>query len=156
MSTSQNNRPSFVLFVMSGCKFSASFLKEVKLIDDLSKKIKVVDINSVPDIPPEVTEVPCIYDGKRVYEGKECFKWLKDISIMYLSAANDGDQYSFVNGDAEKVFNTFSFINQENGSSGMGGKTDDPTRSISMSDQPKKASLTMDDLISQRAADFNS
>jgi hypothetical protein len=118
---------------------------------DLIKKINIVDINTIPAIPDEVDEVPCIYDGKKLYKGKEAFDWLNDKMVEFLSAANDGLMYSFVDGQEEQIFGSYSLLEQKNGSFGMGpdqAGNNDPTR-ITGPQEPSK-SQTFDSLMSLR------
>jgi nicotinic acid phosphoribosyltransferase len=115
-----SEKPIYVLFYMNNCKFCKNLISKIKQKPELLKKINLVDIDSIPEIPDEVDEVPCIYDGKQVYTGENAFKWFNEKSIEFLSPADDNLMYSFINGDDEQVFDKFSLLEQRNGSFGMG------------------------------------
>ena len=78
------SKPEFVLFI-SNCKFSMNFLNKLKSKEELIKKFNIVDINKIPVIPDEIDEVPCVYDGKQVYQGASSFKWLNEIALLLMS-----------------------------------------------------------------------
>jgi hypothetical protein len=141
MST-QTEKPEFVLFMINQDQFCNTFINKVKTKPDLMKKINIVDIDRIPAIPDEVDEVPCIYDGKKLYKGKEAFTWLNEKMSDMLGAANDGLMYSFLDGQEEQVFGAYSLLEQRNGSFGMGadGAQADPTRMTSIQDNANKNS----------------
>jgi hypothetical protein len=76
MST-QPPKPEFVVFV-SDCRYSSNFLNKLNTKQDLARKFNVVDINKIQTIPDEIDEVPCVYDGKQIYQGAASFKWLNE------------------------------------------------------------------------------
>ena len=146
-------KPEFVLFI-SNCKFSHNFISKLKTKEELIKKFNIVDINKIPVIPDEIQEVPCVYDGKTIYQGKDAFKWLNEKMSDYLSAANDGMSYSFIDGNEEQVFQNYSLIEQQNGSFGMGeqpsqSNMNDPTRMAVMNNNDNK-NRTLDSLMQAR------
>jgi hypothetical protein len=145
-------KPEYVLFI-SNCKFSNSFLAKLRTKEELLKKFNIVDINRIPTIPNEINEVPCVYDGKQVYQGKQAFKWLEEQMADCLSAANDGLMYSFLDGQEEKVFGNYSFIEQKNGSFGMGENTSDPSRLNSLNNNDNK-NRTLDSLMASRSSEI--
>ena len=122
-------KPEFVLFVMKNCNYCANFVNKLKSKPELLTKINIVDVEEIPSIPNEVTEVPCIYDGKQVYIGKNAFKWLNEKLNDFLLPADDSLKYSFLDGNDEEVFNKFSLLNQLNGSNGIG---DSPIKSSNL------------------------
>ena len=69
-------------------KFSNNFLNKLKTKPELEKKFNIVDIEKLQVIPNEVEEVPCVYDGKSIYQGKAAFTWLNEKMSDFLSAAN--------------------------------------------------------------------
>jgi len=156
MSTKPQAKPEFVLFI-SNCKFSTNFLNKIKTKEELVKKFNVVDINKIQEIPNEIEEVPCIYDGKQVIQGKAAFAWLNEKMSEYLSPAGDGLMYSFLDGQEEKVFGNYSFLEQRNGSFGMGespaGTDKDPTRMAIMNENDNK-NRTLDSLMAARSSDI--
>ena len=156
MST-QIEKPEFVLFMINQDQFCNTFINKVKTKPDLMKKINIVDIDRIPAIPDEVDEVPCIYDGKGVNKGANAFKWLTDIFSEYLDSAYDSINYSYLEGQEEQVFNTYSLLDQKNGSFGMGdspavGKNDDPTRMAVMNDNTNK-NRSLESIIASRGLD---
>ena len=69
---SSQDKPEFVVFVSSSnCKFSNNFLNKIKAKPELGKKFNIVDIEKLQVVPDEVEEVPCVYDGKSIYQGKD-------------------------------------------------------------------------------------
>jgi hypothetical protein len=138
------NKKLYVLFITTKCNYCKNFFSKLKSNDELFSKFNVVDIDSVDNIPDEVDEVPCVYDGKQVYKGKAAFTWLNEISLNFLQSAGDGLNYSFVNGNEEKIFNNYSLLDQVNGSVGM-------DKVVTNASQGKMQSLSIDDLVSQRA-----
>ena len=133
-------KPEYVLFI-SNCNYSMNFLNKLQMKEELFKKFNIVDINKIPTIPNEIEEVPCVYDGKNLYQGKDAFSWLNEKSLEYVSAANDGLMYSFLNGNEEKVFGNYSLLGQQNGSYGMGDpppSNPDPTRMGMMNNNENK------------------
>jgi len=124
-----SEKPEFVLFMMTTDKFCNNFITKLNTKPELLKKINIVDIDRIPAIPEEVDEVPCIYDGKKLHKGKEAFSWLNEKMMDFLSAANDGLSYSFIDGQEEQIFGTYSLLGQQNGSFGMspesGGSAND-------------------------------
>ena len=158
-------KPEFVLFI-SNCKFSNNFLNKLKTKEELAKKFNIVDINKIQQIPDEIEEVPCVYDGKQVHQGTHAFKWLSEKMSEYLSPANDGLMYSFIDGQEEKVFGNYSFIEQKNGSFGMGdspvnsgdsnGSQADPTRMMVMNTANDNKNRTLDSLMAARSTDLQS
>jgi len=153
------SKPEFVLFI-SNCKFSSNFLNKLKTKEELAKKFNIVDINKIPTIPNEIDEVPCVYDGKQIHQGKNAFTWLNEKMGEYLSAANDGSMYSFLDGQEEKVFGSYSFLEQKNGSFGMGeqpsaSNMNDPTRMMVMNNNDNK-NRTLDSLMASRSSDLTS
>jgi hypothetical protein len=145
-------KPEFVLFI-SNCRYSNSFLAKLRTKDELLKKFNIVDINKIPTIPNEINEVPCVYDGKQIYQGKQAFAWLDEKMSECLSAADDGLMYSFLDGQEEKVFGNYSFIEQKNGSFGMGENPSDPTRLNSLSSNDNK-NRTLDSLMASRSSEI--
>jgi hypothetical protein len=150
-------KPEFVLF-MSDCKFSTNFLNKLRTKDELLKKFNIVDINKIQQIPDEIEEVPCVYDGKQIYQGKNAFKWLNEKMGEYLSAANDGLMYSFLDGQEEQVFGSYSLLEQKNGSFGMGeqpssANMNDPTRMAKISDTENK-NRTLDSIMAARSSEI--
>ena len=155
---SNTEKPEYVLFYSKDCKYSKNFLAKLKPKPDLIKKFNIVDIDDVPAIPDEIDEVPCVYDGKNVYKGDGAFKWLNEKLVDFLSPAEDGLNYSFLDGAEEQVFNNYSLLEQRNGSYGMGdsplvGNSSDPTRMTTQNDNSNK-NRTMDSLMTARSNDM--
>jgi len=150
MST-QADKPEFVLFIVSNDRFCINFINKLKTKPDLMKKVNIVDIDRVPAIPNEVDEVPCLYDGKALYKGKKAFEWLNEKMSEFLGAANDGLMYSFVDGQEEQIFGTYSLLDQQNGSHGMNCENAkaDPTRMTSVQDNSNK-NLSLENLMATR------
>ena len=150
-------KPEFVLFI-SNCKFSMNFLNKLNTKEELVKKFNIVDINKI-NVPDEIEEVPCVYDGKTIHQGKAAFTWLNEKMSEYLSSANDGLMYSFIDGKDEQVFGNYSLIEQKNGSFGMGenpsGSSNDPTRMLAINNNDNK-NRTMDSLVASRSSDLKS
>jgi hypothetical protein len=139
MASSSPERPEFVLFFMDSCNYCKKFINQLNQKPELSKKFNNVNIDTIPNIPDEVDEVPCIYDGKNVYKGTNAFKWLNEKLQEYLSAANDGLSYAFINGQEEQIFDKYSLLEQKNGSFGIGnGSEEDPTRMMKLTDNTNK------------------
>jgi len=133
------DKPEFVLFMMNQDQYCMNFINKLKTKPDLMKKINFVDIDRIPAIPDEVDEVPCIYDGKKLYKGKEAFTWLNEKMSEFLGAANDGLMYSFLDGQEEQIFGTYSLLEQKNGSFGMGPSDgSDPTRMTTINETTNK------------------
>lgn len=144
-------KPEFVLFI-SDCKFSSNFINKLQTKQELLQKFNVVDINKIQAIPDEIEEVPCVYDGKQVYQGKNAFTWLTEKLSEYLSPANDGLMYSFVDGNEEQVFGSYSLLDQKNGSFGIGGEpapSSDPTRMPVINNNDNK-NRTLDSIMASR------
>ena len=85
---STSEKKEFVLFYSPNCKFCKNFLTKLKSKMELLKKTNLVDIDNITDIPEEVDEIPCIYDGKKVFKGPEAFKWFDDKSVEFLDLTN--------------------------------------------------------------------
>ena len=154
---SGTEKPEYVLFMVHTDKFCINFINKLKTKPDLMKKFNIVDINRIPAIPDEVDEVPCIYDGKKLNKGKEAFTWLNEKMVDYLAAANDGMLYSFIDGQDEQVFGSYSLLDQKNGSFGMGpesAQTNDPTRMTALTDNTNK-NRTLENLMSSRNSDID-
>ena len=115
-----DQKMEYVLFYMDSCSYCQKISGLLKSKPELLKKFNVVNINAVPMLPDEIDEVPSIYDGKIVHKGANAFKWLNEKMQDFLSPANDGLAYSFVNGQEEQVFGSYSLLDQKNGSFGMG------------------------------------
>ena len=152
MSTPQE-KPEYVLFFSMECKYSKNFLNKIKQKEELFKKFNLVDIDKLQIIPDEIDEVPCVYDGKTLFKGNDGFKWLNEQLSNYFSAANDGLQYSFVDGNNEQVFNNYSLLDQQNGSHGMGDPPSDPARMAVSNDNTNK-NRTLDSLVAARSTDI--
>ena len=157
-------KPEFVLFTSGDCKFCSNFFQKLRSKEELLQKFNVVDINKIQVVPDEIDEIPCVYDGKQVYQGKDAFTWLNKKMEEYLSAANDGLMYSFLDGQEEKVFGNYSFIEQKNGSFGMGQGSGpakpestpaDPTRMVQMNSNDNK-NRSLDALMASRTTEMNS
>ena len=158
-----SEKPIYVLFVSSDCKFSGTFLNKLKPKEELFKKFNIINIDQVPAIPDEVDEVPCVYDGKGLFKGAAAFKWLNEKLSDFLDAANDGLAYSFIDNQDELVFNNYSLLEQKNGSFGMDGTApsqqnsqlpsgSDPTRMLQMNDNTNK-NRTLDSLMASRSSE---
>jgi len=145
-------KPEYVVF-MSNDKYSANFMNKLRTKEELMKKFNVVDINRIPTIPNEINEVPCVYDGKQIYQGKQAFEWLVEKMAECLSAADDGLMYSFLDGQEEKVFGNYSFIEQKNGSYGMGENGSDPSRPNQLNNNENK-NRTLDSLMAARSSEI--
>jgi len=146
-------RPEFVLFYMNSCNFCKKMIAQLKQKPELAKKINNVDIDKIPNIPDEVDEVPCIYDGKTVHKGVNAFKWLNEKMQDFLSPANDGLSYAFLEGQEEQVFDKYSLLEQKNGSFGMGEASADPTRMMKLNDNTNK-NMSLDMLMQSRERDL--
>ena len=152
-------KPEFVLFMTPSCKFCNNFMNKLKPKADLLKKFNIVNIDNLEIIPDEVDEVPCVYDGKQVYQGTASFKWLDEKLSEFLDAANDSLSYSFLDGQDEQVFGNYSLLEQKNGSYGIGnGPVDqksqgDPTRMAVINDNTNK-NRTLDSLMASRTNDL--
>ena len=136
-----NETPIYVLFYIPSCKFCNNLIGKLKTKPELLKKFNVVNIDTLPDLPNEVDEVPCIYDGKSIHKGTDSFKWLAEKFSEYLDSAYDSLNYSFLEGQDEQVFNNYSLLDQKNGSFGMGDSPadkSDPTRMAVMNDNTNK------------------
>ena len=147
-------KPDFVVFMSPKCKFCMNFMNKLKSKTELIKKFNIVNIDTLQAIPDEVDEIPCVYDGKQVYQGQNAFKWLNEKLSEYLDAANDGCAYAFLEGQDEQVFSNYSLLEQKNGSFGIGQAPDsknmgDPTRMTSLSDNTNK-NRTLDSLMASR------
>jgi hypothetical protein len=157
MAAPSPEKPEFVLFMMQNCKFSNNFINKLRQKPELFKKFNIVDIDRLPVVPDEVEEVPCVYDGKQVFNGTAAFTWLNEKSMEFLSPANDGMAYSFIDGNDEQIFNNYSLLDQKNGSFGMGGgataDSKDPTRMSELSDNSNK-NRTLDSLVASRSSDL--
>ncbi len=164
MGTVQAEKPEFVLFMMDGDKFCFNFINKLKTKPDLMKKFNIVDIDRIPAIPNEVDEVPCVYDGKGLFKGKQAFDWLSERMSEFLGAANDGMMYSFIDGQEEEIFGSYSLLGQTNGSFGMGPDSgcgqggsgqSDPTRMSSVQDSSMKQQLSIEHLMADRNKDID-
>jgi hypothetical protein len=142
-------KPEFVLFMMNNDTFCYNFITKLRTKPELMKKFNIVDIDSVPVIPNEVDEVPCVYDGKGLYKGKQAFGWLNEKMSEFLDAACDGLMYSFLDGQEEQIFGAYSLIDQKNGSFGMGPQGTDPTR-LTQVDSGNKQQLSIEHLMADR------
>ena len=152
---SSQEKVDFVAFIASDCKFSKNFLDKLKSKPELLKKFNIVDINKLQVIPNEIEEVPCVYDGKTIHQGKEAFTWLNEKMSDCLSAANDGLMYSFLEGHEEQVFENYSLLEQKNGSFGIGeqpssSNMNDPTRMSVINNNDNK-NKTLDQIMALRA-----
>ena len=155
-SSNQPPKPEFVAFI-SDCKFSNNFLNKLNSKQELVKRFNIVDINKI-NIPDEIEEVPCVYDGKQLYQGKDAFKWLNEKLEEHLDAANDGLMYSFINGQDEQVFGNYSLIEQKNGSFGMGeapsaANMNDPTR-MAVTNNNDNKNRTLDSIMASRSSEI--
>jgi len=133
-------------------------MNKLKTKPDLLKKFNLVNIDTIPAIPDEIDEVPCIYDGKGINKGANAFKWLTEIFSEYLDSAYDSINYSYLDGQEEQVFNRYSLLEQKNGSFGMGespmtGKNNDPTRMAIMNDNTNK-NRSLESIIASRGSDI--
>jgi hypothetical protein len=149
-------KPEYVLFIMKSCKFCNNFITRLKTKPELFSKFNIVDIEEIPSIPAEVTEVPCVYDGKQVYLSKNSFKWLNEKLSDFLLPANDSLMYSFIDGSDEQVFNNYSLLNQLNGSNGIGDspiKSSDPARLTKLGNEDNKKG-SLESLIASREAEI--
>ena len=158
MANNPAEKPEYVLFMSAGCKFSNNFLSKLKSKPELHKKFNIVNIDTVEELPDEVDEVPAVYDGKFLSKGVDSFKWLNEKMSDFLSAANDGLQYSFIE-EEEQVFGNYSLLEQRNGSYGMGNspvdqKSGDPTRMVAINDNTNK-NRTLDSLMASRSSDLS-
>jgi hypothetical protein len=155
---SSPEKPEYVLFATPNCKFCNNFINKLKAKPDLLKKFNVVDIDKLQVIPDEIDEVPSVYDGKQIFKGAEAFSWLNDKLVDFLSPADDGLQYSFIDGQEEKVFGNYSLLEQKNGSFGMGespapSAAPDPTR-MGVSNDNTNKNRTMDSIMASRSLDL--
>ena len=156
---SSQEKVEYVVF-MSDDKYSINFMNKLKTKPELLKKINVVDINKLQVIPNEIDEVPSVYDGKSIHQGKDAFKWLNDKMEEYLSAANDGLMYSFLDGQEEQLFGNYSLLEQKNGSFGMGDQPsaanmNDPTRMAKIENNDNK-NRSYDSLMAARSSELQS
>jgi len=152
-----NEKPIYVLFFTNNCKFCNKLINTLKSKPELLKKFNMVDIDSIPAIPDEVEEVPCIYDGKNVNQGANAFKWLNEKLTEYLDSAYDSLNYSFVDGQEEKIFDKYSFLDQRNGCNGVGDSAvqsgGDPTRMMIMNDNTNK-NRSLESIIKSRGLEI--
>ena len=147
---SSQEKPEYVLFISQNCKFCNNFLTKLKTKQALFKKFNVVNIDQLNEVPNEVNEVPCVYDGKGIFQGKPAFTWLNEKMSDYLDAANDGLLYSFLEGqEEEQIFSNYSLLEQKNGSYGMGENGSDPTRLAKLSNNDNK-NRTLDSIMASR------
>jgi hypothetical protein len=147
------DKPEFVLFLMNNDKFCMNFFTKLKTKPELMKKFNIVDIETIPAVPDEVDEIPAVYDGKQIFKGSEAFKWLNEKMLEYLSSANDGLMYSFIDGQEEQVFDKYSLIEQKNGSFGIGENGADPSRMNSLNDNSNK-NRTLESVMASRNLDI--
>ena len=153
MATPQK-KPEYVLFFMNNCEFCKKIIGMLKSKEELLAKFNLVNIEAVPTLPDEVDEVPCIYDGQNVNKGSAAFKWLVEKMQEYLSPANDGLSYSFLDGQEEKVFGNYSLLEQKNGSFGMDGSApQDPARMMQLDDNSNK-NRSLETLMASRERDL--
>jgi hypothetical protein len=140
---------------MNNCEYCKKIIGMLRSKEELLAKFNMVNIETVPTLPDEIDEVPCIYDGKNVNKGAAAFKWLVEKMQEYLSAANDGLSYSFLEGQDEKVFGNYSLLEQKNGSFGMGDSpaSPDPTRMMQIPDNSNKNS-SLETLMASRERDL--
>jgi hypothetical protein len=147
------NKPQYVLFYMDNCKFCAKFINELKSREELFQKFNAVNILKVPRIPDEVDELPCVYDGKSIFKGTKAFLWLNEEMLNYLSPANDGLNYAFLDGQEEKIFGNFALLDQKSGSFGIMGGAEpgsDPTRMSQMNDNTTNKNMTLEAIMAMR------
>jgi thiol-disulfide isomerase/thioredoxin len=151
------DKPVYVLFFTNNCKFCKNLINLLKPKEEFVKKFNIVDIDTIPAIPDEVDEVPCIYDGKSIHKGSAAFAWLNEKLSEYLDSAYDSINYSFLEGQDEKVFGNYSLLEQRNGCSGVGDSPvqagGDPTRMMSIQDNSNK-NATLESIIASRGLDF--
>ena len=156
----QPEKPEYVLFLMNNCNFCSNFITKLKTKKELLAKFNIVNVEEIPVIPDEVSEVPCVYDGKNVFLGKDSFKWLNEKLSDFLLPADNSLSYSFINGEEEEIFSNYSLINQLNGSSGIGDSKitnkdqdrADATR-ITHKDVSSKA-MTLESLMANRESEI--
>ena len=152
----QVDKPIYVLFFTHNCNYCKKLLSMLKQKQELVKKFNVVDIDKLPDIPNEVEEVPCIYDGKNIHAGSNAFKWLNEKMSDYLDSAYDSLNYSFLDGQDEQVFSNYSLLEQKNGCNGVGDspvQQSDPTRMMSIQDNSNK-NRSLESIIASRGLEI--
>jgi len=127
--------------------------------------VNFVEIESqMGNLPPEVTSVPAIYDGKSVHIGNQALKWFQDTSLEHLDSCFVGgnnslmsDKYSFI-GPREELFNGWSTLDAVNGTNVKEGeiKGEPGAPGLSSNEQPKsQLSTSMEQLIEQRRQEIS-
>ena len=151
----QVDKPVFVLFFTNNCNFCKKLLSMLKQKQELVKKFNLVDIDTIPAVPNEIDEVPCIYDGKNIHAGTNAFKWLNEKMSEYLDSAYDSLNYSFLDGQDEQVFSNYSLLEQRNGCSGVGESPvqSDPTRMMKIQDTSNK-NRSLESIIASRGLEI--
>ena len=151
-------KPKYVMFMSKRCKNC------MKLHDLIAQQLEFYNLMNFIEIetqrgqlPPDVTGVPAIYDGKKIHIGNDALKWFKDTSLEHLDSCFVGgnnslmsDKYSFI-GPREELFNGWSSVDSVNGTAVKEGGGDPNTPTMSTLEEPKaQVTSSMEQLIEQR------
>lgn len=156
-------KPKYVFFMSNRCKSCKKLYDLIAQQVELYNLVNFIEIEKQRSLPPEVTSVPAIYDGKKVHIGNQALKWFQDASLEHLDSCfvggNNkllGDRFSFL-GPREELFSNWSTLESINGTSvkeGNGGNSSNQPAS-STHEQPKQnVTSSMEQLIEQRRQDL--
>jgi len=116
-----SDQNEFTIIYHPQCKASS---KLISLIKDNSKMFKLVNVLTIPKLPPDLKSVPAgIVDGG-IMTGKPLFEKVQSmingpVSVNIFGASN---QAGFINGSSNFALNSnFSPLDGSNGSDGFSG-----------------------------------
>ena len=127
--------------------------QKLKKILPTDKKIQIVDVTQVSNLPQQITSIPALLiDNSEVFLGKKVFDYFNktdEMEYLNFSGKNSGSSFGFSSiGDDDNVESSglFSIIDAEDMSKGVPEWNDDN----------QKSDLDLDRLQNERAEMFKS
>ena len=124
------------LFYSLRCPYSKQFIEKLEKYPDINVLFEKYSIEEINQIPQGLQEVPSIIEnGKKLIQGKQAFQWLKKKLQNNLDGAQGLNQvnssygldYASLDGNFMSGSNSFSSINDRDGSDFDKSKFDEKT-----------------------------
>lgn len=138
------------LFVSKDCTHCRDLFNLINTKSELAKLVQVVQIETLRQIPPEVTKVPTIINAGKAMSGNQCFEWVEKYGVIEAATGFGSSDYSFLDSQGSETPGTgiYSFLGDQDGTNDI--NTMEIDNKYKQEQGQKAGSSNLDELKKQR------